>query len=105
LAAARSVAIVGSRAATEYGEHHAAEFAYALASRNVAVWSGAAYGIDGAAHRGALATSRPAGTVAVLASGLDVGYPAAEADRDVRRARVGVSARSPACTTSLPSPD
>jgi DNA processing protein len=76
LALARSVAIVGSRAATEYGEHHAAEFAYSLVSRNIAVWSGAAYGIDGAAHRGALATDRPAGTVAVLACGLDGGYPA-----------------------------
>ncbi|WP_284740281.1 DNA-processing protein DprA [Amycolatopsis sp. RTGN1] len=76
LAAARSVAIVGSRAATEYGEHHAAELAYALASRNVAVWSGAAYGIDGAAHRGALATDHPASTVAVLPCGLDTGYPA-----------------------------
>ncbi|MEV6871684.1 DNA-processing protein DprA [Amycolatopsis sp. NPDC051128] len=76
LASTRSVAIVGARAATEYGEHHAAEFAYTLASRNVAVWSGAAYGIDGAAHRGALATDRPAGTVAVLPCGIDCGYPA-----------------------------
>ncbi|MFF1612241.1 DNA-processing protein DprA [Amycolatopsis sp. NPDC058278] len=76
LATARSVAIVGARAATEYGEHHAAEFAYALASRNATVWSGAAYGIDGAAHRGALATDSPASTVAVLPCGLDVGYPA-----------------------------
>jgi DNA processing protein len=76
LAAVRSVAIVGARAATEYGEHHAAEFAYTLASRNVAVFSGAAYGIDGAAHRGALASDRPAGTVAVLPCGLDGGYPA-----------------------------
>jgi DNA processing protein len=76
LAAGRSVAIVGARAATEYGEHHAAEFAYTLASRNVAVFSGAAYGIDGAAHRGALATDRPAATVAVLPCGIDGGYPA-----------------------------
>ncbi|WP_103343806.1 DNA-processing protein DprA [Amycolatopsis sp. CA-126428] len=76
LASARSVAIVGARAATQYGEHHAAEFAYALASRDVAVWSGAAYGIDGAAHRGALATDRPACTLAVLACGIDCGYPA-----------------------------
>jgi DNA processing protein len=76
LASARSVAIVGARTATEYGEHHAAEFAYTLASRNVAVWSGAAYGVDGAAHRGALATDRPACTVAVLPCGIDCGYPA-----------------------------
>ncbi|WP_372667926.1 DNA-processing protein DprA [Amycolatopsis kentuckyensis] len=76
LASARSVAVVGARAATQYGEHHAAEFAYTLASRGVTVWSGAAYGIDGAAHRGALATDRPACTVAVLACGIDYGYPA-----------------------------
>ncbi|WIV52884.1 DNA-processing protein DprA [Amycolatopsis nalaikhensis] len=76
LATARSVAILGARAATGYGEHHAAEFAYALASREVAVFSGAAYGIDGAAHRGALATDRPAATVAVLPCGIDGGYPA-----------------------------
>lgn len=76
LASARSVAILGARAATEYGEHHAAEFAYTLASRNVTVFSGAAYGIDGAAHRGALATDRRACTVAVLACGIDYGYPA-----------------------------
>jgi DNA processing protein len=76
LASARSVAIVGARAATEHGEYQAAEFAYALASRHVTVFSGAAYGIDGAAHGGALATGQPASTVAVLACGLDVGYPA-----------------------------
>ncbi|WP_328617239.1 DNA-processing protein DprA [Amycolatopsis sp. NBC_00355] len=80
LAAARSVAIVGSRAGTDYGKHHAQEFADALVSRNVAVWSGAGYGIDGAAHRGALATGRLAGTVAVLACGLDGGYPAGHVD-------------------------
>ncbi len=76
LAAARSVAIVGSRAATDYGMRHAEDFAAALAVRNVAVWSGAGYGIDGAAHRGALASHPPAATVAVLACGLDGGYPA-----------------------------
>jgi DNA processing protein len=47
-----------------------------LASHNVAVWSGAAYGTDGAAHRGALATGQPAGTVAVLPCGPDIGHPA-----------------------------
>lgn len=75
LAAAHSVTIVGSRAATDYGKHYAEEFAYTLASRNVAVWSGAGYGIDGAAHSGALATAQSAGTVAVLPCGLDGGYP------------------------------
>ncbi len=73
-AADRAVAVVGARAATEYGEHHAAEFGYGLASRGVPVFSGAAYGVDGAAHRGALAAEGI--TVAVLGCALDVGYPA-----------------------------
>lgn len=69
-----AIAIVGARAATAYGEHTAADLAYELASRDVPVLSGAAYGIDGAAHRGALAGSGITG--AVLACGLDGGYPA-----------------------------
>lgn len=70
----RSVTIVGSRAATGYGTHTAAEFATALAGRGVAVFSGAAFGIDAAAHRGALAAG--GATVAVLACGPDRAYPA-----------------------------
>ncbi|WP_199191731.1 DNA-processing protein DprA [Amycolatopsis sp. CA-126428] len=73
-AADRAVAIVGARAATDYGEHHAAEFAYGLAGRSVPVFSGAAYGIDGAAHRGALAAEGV--TAAVLGCAVDAGYPA-----------------------------
>jgi DNA processing protein len=73
-AADRAVAIVGARAATGYGEHVAAEFGYGLAARDVPVFSGAAYGIDGAAHRGALASE--GFTAAVLGCGLDAGYPA-----------------------------
>jgi DNA processing protein len=73
-AADRAVAVVGARAATEYGEHHAAELSYGLASRGVPVFSGAAYGIDGAAHRGALAAEGI--TVAVLGCAVDAGYPA-----------------------------
>ncbi|MCO5309659.1 MAG: DNA-processing protein DprA [Austwickia sp.] len=71
----RSVAIVGARAATAYGESVAAELAAALGSRGYAVVSGAAFGIDAAAHRGALAVQ--AATVAVLAGGVDRPYPAA----------------------------
>jgi DNA processing protein len=69
----RSVAIVGARASTSYGEYVAAEFALGAAERGWTVVSGGAYGIDGAAHRGALAGGGV--TVAVLACGVDVAYP------------------------------
>jgi DNA processing protein len=72
--AQRAAAVVGTRAATAYGEHVAADLAAGLAERDVAVVSGGAYGIDGAAHRAALACDGI--TVAVLAGGLDIPYPA-----------------------------
>ncbi len=68
-----SVSMVGARAATAYGEHVATDIAAGLAERGVAVVSGAAYGIDSAAHRGALAVG--GSTIAVLACGVDVIYP------------------------------
>ncbi|GII61759.1 DNA processing protein DprA [Sphaerisporangium krabiense] len=71
----RSVALVGSRAATPYGTHVAAEFGAGLSESGWTVISGGAYGIDTAAHRGALAGE--AQTIAVLASGTDVAYPVA----------------------------
>ncbi|AGZ53067.1 DNA-processing protein DprA [Mycobacterium kansasii] len=70
----RGAAIVGTRAATAYGEHIAADLAAGLAEHDVAVISGGAYGIDGAAHRAALNCDGT--TVAVLAGGIDVPYPA-----------------------------
>ncbi|ADU00093.1 DNA protecting protein DprA [Mycolicibacterium gilvum Spyr1] len=72
--AERSAAIVGTRAATSYGEYVAADLAAGLVERDFAVVSGGAYGIDGAAHRATLAADGD--TVAVLAAGLDVPYPA-----------------------------
>ncbi|MFB0617987.1 DNA-processing protein DprA [Streptomyces sp. AGS-58] len=71
--ALRSVAVVGARACTAYGTHVAATLASDLAERGWVVVSGGAYGIDGAAHRGALAAR--GATVAVLACGLDRPYP------------------------------
>lgn len=74
---ARSVAVVGSRVATSYGEHVAGELGAELAERGVTVVSGAAYGIDAAAHRGSLAVGGI--TIAVLACGVDVCYPTGHA--------------------------
>jgi DNA processing protein len=71
----RSVAIVGSRAATAYGNGIAADLAADLVEQGVTVLSGGAFGIDVAAHRGALAAGGP--TVCVLANGVDVSYPPA----------------------------
>ncbi|SDE21552.1 DNA processing protein [Streptomyces prasinopilosus] len=71
--ALRSVAVVGARACTEYGAHMAATLAAELAERGWVVVSGGAYGIDGAAHRGALGSG--GATVAVLACGVDRPYP------------------------------
>ncbi|ORW08478.1 DNA processing protein DprA [Mycolicibacter longobardus] len=73
----RAVAVVGTRAATSYGEHLAADMAGGLTGAGVAVVAGGAYGIDGAAHRAALAADGTA--VAVLAGGVDVAYPAGHA--------------------------
>ncbi|MFI1973103.1 DNA-processing protein DprA [Streptomyces cinnamoneus] len=76
--ALRSVAVVGARACTGYGSHVAATLGAGLAERGWVVVSGAAYGVDGAAHRGALAAG--GATVAVLASGIDVPYPRGHAE-------------------------
>jgi DNA processing protein len=74
----RSVAVVGSRSATTYGAAVAGEMAAHLAGQGVTVISGAAFGIDQAAHRGALAGGAP--TLAVLACGADRVYPSAHRD-------------------------
>jgi DNA processing protein len=70
----RAIAVVGARAATAYGEHVAMEAAAGLVDRGVAIVSGAAYGIDGAAHRATLASQGV--TIAFLAGGVDRFYPA-----------------------------
>jgi DNA processing protein len=74
----RSVSVVGSRAATGYGTHVAGEIAADLGERGWTIVSGGAYGIDAAAHRGALVAN--ATTIAVLACGVDHPYPAGHAD-------------------------
>jgi len=84
----RSVAIVGSRTATGYGEQVAADLAAGVAGRGWAVVSGAAFGIDGSAHRGALAVD--GATVAVLAGGVERPYPSGHATLISRIARDGL---------------
>lgn len=69
-----TVSLVGARAASAYGEHIAMEFASELSGRGVTVVSGAAYGIDGAAHRATVLSGGT--TIALLAGGADRAYPA-----------------------------
>lgn len=70
----KSVALVGSRAATPYGSQVTADLAAGMADRGFVIVSGGAYGVDAMAHRSALASNAP--TVAVLAGGVDRLYPA-----------------------------
>ncbi len=77
-ASARSVALVGARASTAYGNHVAGDLAAGLAAREVTVVSGGAYGIDAAAHRGALRADGT--TIVLLAGGVDRAYPAGNAE-------------------------
>lgn len=70
----RSLAIVGTRNPTNYGVRVAGDFAAGFVDREWAIISGGAYGIDAAAHRGALVAEGV--TVAVLAAGIDINYPA-----------------------------
>lgn len=74
LLSSRSLAITGARACTGCGAHVTAEIAAQVAASDVVVISGAAYGVDAAAHRAALASG--GSTVAVLAGGADRAYPA-----------------------------
>ena len=69
-----SLAIVGTRNPTSYGARNAGEFAAGFADREWAIVSGGAYGIDSYAHKGALIAEGV--TVAVVASGIDINYPA-----------------------------
>jgi DNA processing protein len=73
----RSVAIIGARACTAYGEHVTAEVAGGVAAAGWTVVSGGAYGVDAVAHRAALASDGR--TVAFLAGGIDRPYPAGNA--------------------------
>jgi DNA processing protein len=70
----RSLSIVGTRNPSNYGVRVASEMAANFVDRDWVITSGGAYGIDAAAHKGALIAEGE--TIAVLASGLDISYPA-----------------------------
>jgi DNA processing protein len=74
----RAVSVIGARASTPYGDHIATEVGHSLANAGMTVVSGAAYGIDSKAHRGALFAGGP--TVAVLGCGIDIAYPAGHSE-------------------------
>ena len=75
LTALRSIAVVGARAATAYGEAICRDWCSELAEHSFTVVSGGAYGIDAAAHRATLSAGGM--TICVLASGVDTPYPRA----------------------------
>ncbi|MFE4469633.1 DNA-processing protein DprA [Leifsonia sp. NPDC056824] len=85
---AQSIALVGARAASGYGEHVALESAAGLSDRGFAIVSGGAYGVDAAAHRAALSSGQV--TVAFLAGGVDRLYPAGNDDLLQRIAHTGL---------------
>ncbi|MFD1827401.1 MULTISPECIES: DNA-processing protein DprA [Mumia] len=96
--AEQAAAVVGARDATTYGCDVAGDLAADLVDAGTTVVSGAAYGIDAAAHRGALSVDGP--TVAVLACGADVDYPRAHAGllRRIAEAGAVVSEHPPGST-------
>ncbi len=98
--AERSVAIVGARSSTAYGEHVSGDLAMECSERGYTVVSGGAYGIDASAHRGALAADIP--TVAVLAGGIDRLYPSGNIPllERVQRSGLVVAEAAPGCAPS-----
>ena len=95
LVAAPGIAVVGARAATGYGEHAAMELTAGLVDNGRAIYSGAAYGIDGMAHRAALASHGT--TVAFLAGGVDRFYPSGHDALLTRIAEAGVVVSELSC--------
>ncbi|MDE8654387.1 DNA-processing protein DprA [Novosphingobium album (ex Liu et al. 2023)] len=91
IAARPAVAVVGARNASAAAVKLARDFAGGLAEAGFTVVSGLARGIDGAAHRGALAAGEQGGsTIGVIASGIDIAYPPEHADLQEEIARSGL---------------
>ncbi|MEM9380618.1 MAG: DNA-processing protein DprA [Planctomycetota bacterium] len=93
LQARRRIAIVGSRAPTDYGRVQAERFAHTLSAHGVCVVSGLARGVDEAAHRGALEGG--GGTIAVLGCGVDRPWPQGPLSDRVAREGLLVSEFAP----------
>jgi len=92
------IALVGARAATGYGEHVTMEASAGLVDRGYTIVSGAAYGIDGMAHRAALASD--GFTIAFLAGGLDRFYPAGHEELLTRISETGAVLSEVPCGTA-----
>lgn len=75
----RGIAIIGTRHCSAYGEDTAYKLSLELAKNGMCIISGLALGIDGASHRGALASCQQDATIAVLAGGLEEVYPSEHA--------------------------
>lgn len=93
-----TISLVGARAATGYGQHVTAEASAGLVDRGFTIVSGGAYGIDGTAHRAALASDGT--TVAFLAGGIDRYYPSGHEALLSRIAATGAVYSEVACGTS-----
>ena len=105
IAARPAVAIVGARNASAAAVKLARMFAGQLAEAGLAVVSGLARGIDGAAHKGALAAGpEGGGTIGVIASGIDIAYPPEHADlqEEVAQAGLLISEHPPRHRTDCP---
>ena len=97
-----SLAIVGSRNPTQYGLRIAQDFAAGFVDREWAITSGGAYGIDAAAHKGALVAEGI--TVAVMATGIDINYPAGHARLFAEIAELGcLVSEVPPGTSAVPA--
>lgn len=94
----RAVAIVGARAASNYGTKCASDLSWDLAARGMSIVSGGAFGIDAAAHRAAIAGEGT--TIAFMAGGVDRFYPAAHTElfREVLERGAIVSETAPGMT-------
>jgi DNA processing protein len=87
LLSAHSLAVVGSRSASQQGRRNAQAFARTFSDAGLCIVSGLALGIDAAAHEGGLAGA--SSSIAVLGTGANIVYPPANAELAARLAKSG----------------